>query len=70
MNLDALPRIDAATLMSLMPMAAAIDVIDELMRSGFDPETEPARQVLDLAAGDVLIMPAHTAQWVGVRSLP
>ncbi|HSJ60773.1 MAG TPA: hypothetical protein VK895_06035 [Jiangellaceae bacterium] len=67
MNLDALPRIEAATLKTLMPVAAAIDVIDELLRSGFDPETDPARQVLDLAAGDVLIMPAHTAQWVGVK---
>ena len=67
MNLDALPRIDAATLESLMPMAAAINVIDEFLRSGFDPETDPARQVLNVAAGDVLIMPAHTAQSVGVK---
>jgi ornithine cyclodeaminase len=67
MNLDALPRIDAATLKTLMPMAAAIDVVEQLLRSGFDPETDPSRQMLDVAAGDVLIMPAHAAQWVGVK---
>jgi ornithine cyclodeaminase len=67
MNLDALPRIDAATLESLMPVAAAIDVVEDFLRSGFDPETDPARQVLTVAAGNVLIMPARTAQWVGVK---
>ncbi|HEX6335828.1 MAG TPA: hypothetical protein VFZ85_02655 [Jiangellaceae bacterium] len=67
MNLDALPRIDAVALKSAMPMTAAIDVVEELLRSGFDPETDPARQVLNLVAGDVLIMPAHTAQWAGVK---
>jgi ornithine cyclodeaminase/alanine dehydrogenase-like protein (mu-crystallin family) len=67
MNLDELPRIDAAALASLMPMAAAIDVVEKLLLSGFDPETDPARQVLNLATGDLLIMPAHTAQWVGVK---
>jgi ornithine cyclodeaminase/alanine dehydrogenase-like protein (mu-crystallin family) len=67
MNLDSLPRINAAALESLMPMARAIDVIEQLLRSGFDPETDPARQVLGVAAGDVLIMPTHTAQWVGVK---
>jgi ornithine cyclodeaminase/alanine dehydrogenase-like protein (mu-crystallin family) len=67
MNLDALPRIDAATLESLMPMTAAIDVVEELLRSGFDPETDPARQVLGVAAGDLLIMLSHTPRWVGVK---
>lgn len=67
MNLDALPRIDAAALESLVPMAMAIEVIEELLRSGFDPETDPARQVFDVAAGDVLIMPSHTTQWLGVK---
>ncbi|HEU4544508.1 MAG TPA: ornithine cyclodeaminase family protein [Jiangellaceae bacterium] len=67
MNLDALPRIDAASLESLMPIAKAIDVVEQLLGSGFDPEIDPARQVLRVAAGDVLIMPAHTAQWIGVK---
>lgn len=67
MNLDALPRIDAAALESLMPMAAAIDAVEELLDSGFDPETDPARQVLGVEAGDLLIMPSHTDRWAGVK---
>lgn len=67
MNLDALPRIGATALASVMPMASAIDVIEELLRSGFDPETDPARQVLGVTGGDVLIMPAHTPKWAGVK---
>ncbi|HEX6231546.1 MAG TPA: hypothetical protein VFZ63_00305 [Jiangellaceae bacterium] len=67
MNLDHLPRIDASALASLMPVTAAIDVVEQLLRAGFDPETDPPRQVLGVDVGDVLIMPAHTAQWVGVK---
>jgi ornithine cyclodeaminase len=67
MNLDGLPRIDAATLESVLPMAEAIDVIEGLLRSGFDPEVDPARHVLGVAAGDLLVMPSHTEQWVGVK---
>lgn len=67
MNLDGLPRIDAAALESLMPIARAIEVVDEVLRSGFDPETDAARQVLGVPAGDVLIMPSHTAEWVGIK---
>lgn len=67
MNLDALPHIDAVALESLLPMPSAIDVIEALLRSGFDPETDPGRQVVDVAAGDVLVMPSHTRSSVGVK---
>lgn len=67
MNLDALPRFDATALESLMPMTMAIEVIEELLHSGFDPETDPARQVLGVASGDVLIMPSHSRSTVGIK---
>ncbi|BCJ36141.1 ornithine cyclodeaminase [Actinocatenispora thailandica] len=62
------PRhVSAAELRSLLPMDAAIAAIDAALAGGLDPEADPARTVLDVPAGQLLLMPASTARYAGVK---
>lgn len=61
-----LPFIDAAHLNRLLPMTAAIDALDEMFGAEALPAS-PARQHLDVAGGELLLMPASGDMGTGVK---
>ncbi|HEU4676252.1 MAG TPA: ornithine cyclodeaminase family protein [Motilibacteraceae bacterium] len=53
------PWIDAASLRRLVPPTVAVDALERALREGLDPAAGPARSVVDVAAGQLLLMPAQ-----------
>ncbi|HEU0041967.1 MAG TPA: hypothetical protein VFQ15_06435 [Jiangellaceae bacterium] len=60
-----LPYLDAAAVR--MPMTDAVDALEKALLGGLDPESEPARGVVDVPAGQLLFMPASGSSWSGVK---
>ncbi|TYB70362.1 ornithine cyclodeaminase family protein [Nonomuraea sp. PA05] len=67
--MSGLPYLDAATVERLVPMGRAVDVLEEALRAGLDPETTPRRPIVDLPAGQLLLMPASTRRYAGVKAV-
>ncbi|MGW0536837.1 ornithine cyclodeaminase family protein [Streptomyces sp. NPDC003032] len=63
----ATPHLDAAAMARLVPMSAAIDALEAVLASGLDPEAEPARGVVEVPGGQLLLMPSATASYTGVK---
>jgi len=59
--------LDGATMARLLPMPDAVAVIEGALRAGLDPRADPPRTAVDVAAGQVLLMPAHAPTEVGVK---
>jgi ornithine cyclodeaminase len=55
------PWIDAATLRRLVPPAVAVDALGRALLDGLDPAAGPPRAVVDVDAGQLLLMPAQAA---------
>ncbi|MEV0164696.1 ornithine cyclodeaminase family protein [Nonomuraea fuscirosea] len=67
--MSGLPYLDAATLERLVPMGRAVSVLEEALRAGLDPEATPQRPVVDVPAGQLLLMPAATRRYAGVKAV-
>ncbi|MFB7293485.1 ornithine cyclodeaminase family protein [Actinacidiphila glaucinigra] len=67
MNPTALPLIDANELARRLPMPQAIQALEQALRAGLDPEADIPRTVLDVDAGQLLIMPSTTSSYTGVK---
>jgi ornithine cyclodeaminase len=67
--MNALPYLDAATLRRLVPMARAVDILEDALRAGLDPEDTPLRPVVELPAGQLLLMPAAAGRYAGVKAV-
>ncbi len=50
-----------------LPMATAITALQGALRDGLDPETDPARSVVPVEQGQLLLMPSHSRRWAGVK---
>ncbi|MEU9999148.1 ornithine cyclodeaminase family protein [Streptomyces sp. NPDC050848] len=61
------PVIGAGEVRSALPMSVAIAAIHEALRGGLDPETDPARDVVSVDAGQLLLMPAQSTRYAGVK---
>ncbi len=49
-------------------MGAAVDAVEDVLaRGGLDPEAEPARSVVGVTGGQLLLMPSSTASYAGVK---
>ena len=59
--------LDADAVNRLLPMADAIDAIETALRQGLDPEADPHRTVVGVAAGQILLMPSATTRYAGVK---
>ncbi len=60
-----LPYIDGAALEQLVPMIDAVTMIESALRA---PDlAQPPRSVTDVVAGQLLLMPAQSAERVGVK---
>ena len=67
MSPPSVPWIDTGRLGELMPMADAIDAVRAALTSGFDPAQDPARAVVPVTRGQLLLMPAEVGPDVGVK---
>ncbi|WP_327378976.1 ornithine cyclodeaminase family protein (plasmid) [Streptomyces sp. NBC_01216] len=67
MNPTALPLIDAAELARRLPVPQAVRAVAQALRAGLDPETDIPRTVLDVDAGQLLLMPSTTSTYAGVK---
>ncbi|MER5203514.1 ornithine cyclodeaminase family protein [Streptomyces sp. NPDC002825] len=51
----------------LLTPAAAVDVLADVLRAGFDPEAAPPRTAVPVPAGELLLMPAADHMYAGVK---
>ena len=47
----------------------AISILEETLKSGFDPEGDPMRSRLDTFTGEFFLMPSWTNKYVGLKVL-
>ncbi|WP_265863624.1 ornithine cyclodeaminase family protein [Streptomyces sp. SKN60] len=59
--------LDAAAVTRLLPPAAAADALAAALRDGLDPESAAPRTAVPVPAGELLLMPAASASWAGVK---
>jgi len=61
-----LPYLSADDVFAL-PWRDAVDALETALRAGLDPAASPERGVVDVSAGQLLLMPAETPAGVGVK---
>ncbi|MEV6753042.1 ornithine cyclodeaminase family protein [Streptomyces sp. NPDC051214] len=64
---EAPPYIDADAMARCVPMSAAIEAVEAVLKAGLDPEAEPPRGVVDVPGGQLLLMPSSTRAYTGVK---
>jgi ornithine cyclodeaminase/alanine dehydrogenase-like protein (mu-crystallin family) len=64
---DVLEYLDAAEIARRLTPAEAVAAIEQVLRDGFDPATDPARSIVDVPAGQLLLMPSSSARAAGVK---
>ncbi|MFG3438584.1 ornithine cyclodeaminase family protein [Nonomuraea sp. NPDC047897] len=64
-----LPYLDAATLRRLVPVERAVDLLEDALRGGLDPEDTPRRPIVELPAGQLLLMPAAAGRYAGLKAV-
>jgi ornithine cyclodeaminase/alanine dehydrogenase-like protein (mu-crystallin family) len=62
-----LPYLDGETLRELVPMARALQALEDALRGGLDPEETPRRPVVEVPAGQLLLMPAAWGRHAGIK---
>ncbi|MFE1377729.1 ornithine cyclodeaminase family protein [Streptomyces sp. NPDC058740] len=59
--------IDAAAVARLLSPAGAAEALAGVLAEGLDPESCPQRSALRVPAGELLLMPAASESWAGVK---
>nr|WP_128977045.1 ornithine cyclodeaminase family protein [Streptomyces roseicoloratus] len=59
--------LDGPAVARLLSPAGAVDALAEVLREGLDPEDCPPRTAVPVPAGELLLMPAASASWAGVK---
>ncbi len=62
-----LPQLGADAMAELLTPAAAADALAEVLRAGLDPENCPQRTALAVPGGELLLMPAASGSYAGVK---
>lgn len=62
-----LPIYSADDITRAVPYAAAVDAIEDALRAGLDPASDPARNRVEVASGQLLLMPSSGAEYAGVK---
>ncbi|MDO8390845.1 MAG: ornithine cyclodeaminase family protein [Actinomycetota bacterium] len=65
--MSGLPWLDAERIAALMSMRDAVDVIETALVAGLDTSADPARVVVPVAHGQLLLMPSQSLDAVGVK---
>ncbi|MFI6711774.1 ornithine cyclodeaminase family protein [Nonomuraea sp. NPDC050478] len=66
--MSGLPYLDAAAVARLVPAARAVQLLEDALRAGLDPDETPRRPVVELPAGQLLLMPAAFGRYAGVKA--
>ncbi len=64
---DALHLFDADDIRERIPMRAAVERVQRVLRDGFDPDADPARSIVDVRHGQLLLMPADLGAYSGQK---
>lgn len=64
---DDLQLLDAEQLRGRISMASAIAALQAAIREGFDPDDDPARSIVDVRSGQLLLMPADLGRFAGQK---
>lgn len=67
MTVETLPYLSAEAVAGLLSPADAVRAIEDALRAGVDPAADFPRRVLDVAHGQLLLMPAQSATSVGAK---
>ncbi|MFJ7068674.1 ornithine cyclodeaminase family protein [Streptomyces sp. NPDC101115] len=59
--------LDAPAVARLLTPGGAVEALAEVLREGLDPEDCPPRTAVPVPAGELLLMPAASASWAGVK---
>jgi ornithine cyclodeaminase/alanine dehydrogenase-like protein (mu-crystallin family) len=59
--------IDADELARRLPVPQAIQAVEQALHAGLDPEADLPRTMLDIDAGQLLLMPSTTSSYTGVK---
>jgi ornithine cyclodeaminase len=60
-------RVLGADAVAALGPAAAVRAITDALRGGLDPAADPPRQAVGTAHGQLLLMPAESGEWAGVK---
>ncbi|UOQ88865.1 ornithine cyclodeaminase family protein [Agromyces endophyticus] len=63
----AMRMFDAAALRARIDMPKAIHALQSALRSGFDPDDDPPRSIVDVRHGQLLLMPADLGRYAGQK---
>ena len=63
----ALRLFDTDDVRERISMRAAIEQLQRVLREGFDPDDDPARSIIDVRAGQLLLMPADLGAYAGQK---
>ncbi|QEO15732.1 ornithine cyclodeaminase family protein [Agromyces intestinalis] len=66
-SLDSIRLIDRDAVAEHMTPIRAIRALQTALRSGFDPELDPPRSIVDVTNGQLLLMPAEIGRWGGQK---
>lgn len=61
------PYLSPAELATLLPLLAAVDALEAVLRAGLDPCADPPRSSVATEAGELLLMPSSAAGPLGVK---
>lgn len=67
MSTGDLPFVSADEVRRRVSPDRARTLIEQALRDGFDPATDPARSSVDAGAGHLLLMPSTLGDWTGVK---
>jgi ornithine cyclodeaminase len=66
-TIETLPYLSAEAVTELLSPADAVRAIEDALRAGVDPAADFPRRILDVAHGQLLVMPAQSANSVGAK---
>lgn len=64
---DDIRLLDEVEVRERIPMRAAIEQLQRVVRDGFDPDDDPARSIVDVRHGQLLLMPADLGRYAGQK---
>ena len=61
------PYLSAAEIERRIDVPGAIEALEEALRAGFDPETDPPRSAVEVGRGELLVMPSAAGGHAAVK---
>ncbi|HVD58143.1 MAG TPA: ornithine cyclodeaminase family protein [Thermoleophilaceae bacterium] len=61
------PYLSAAEIERRIDVPGAVEALEEALRAGFDPETDPPRSAVEVGRGELLVMPSSAGGHAAVK---